>query len=41
LTGSKNVQVDPDDVRRIGQLVPADCSAWNVDGLTHLLPETS
>lgn len=37
LTGSKDIQVDPDDVRRIGQLVPADCSARIVDGLTHLL----
>jgi len=37
LTGSNDVQVDPDDVKRIGRLVPADCSARIIDDVTHLL----
>lgn len=37
LTGSNDIQVDPDDVKRIFRLVPADCSGQIVDDLTHLL----
>ncbi len=37
LTGSKDIQVDPNDIERICQLVPADCSGQVVDHLTHLL----
>jgi pimeloyl-ACP methyl ester carboxylesterase len=37
LTGSNDIQVDPDNVRRIARLVSAPCSAHIVDGLTHLL----
>lgn len=37
LTGSKDLQVDPEDVARICRLVPADCSGQVIDDLTHLL----
>jgi len=37
LTGSKDIQVNPDDVERICQLVPSDCSGHVIDDLTHLL----
>lgn len=37
LTGSNDIQVDPDDVARICRLVPADCSGRVVHDLTHLL----
>lgn len=37
LTGSKDIQVNPDDVGRICALVPAACSGEVVVDLTHLL----
>ncbi|MGI9613324.1 MAG: alpha/beta hydrolase, partial [Acidimicrobiales bacterium] len=37
LTGSKDIQVNPDDVERISRLVPSDCSGQVVNDLTHLL----
>lgn len=37
LTGSKDIQVNPDDVERICRLVPARCSGEVVDDVTHLL----
>jgi pimeloyl-ACP methyl ester carboxylesterase len=37
LTGSKDIQVNPEDIERICQLVPADCSGQVIDDLTHLL----
>jgi pimeloyl-ACP methyl ester carboxylesterase len=37
LIGSKDLQVNPDDVEHICALVPSDCSGHVVDGVTHLL----
>ncbi len=37
LTGSNDIQVDPADVERICQLVPADCSGRVIENVTHLL----
>ena len=37
LTGSKDIQVNPDDIERICQVVPNDCSGRVIDDLTHLL----
>jgi pimeloyl-ACP methyl ester carboxylesterase len=37
ITGSKDLQVDADDVERICGLVPSDCSGHVVDDITHLL----
>jgi pimeloyl-ACP methyl ester carboxylesterase len=37
LTGSKDIQVNPDDIERICQLVPSGCSGQVIDDLTHLL----
>lgn len=37
VTGSKDLQVNPDDVGRICELVPSDCSGHVVDDITHLL----
>ncbi len=37
LTGSKDIQVNPEDIERICQLVPSDCSGQIIDDLTHLL----
>lgn len=37
ITGSKDIQVNPEDVARIAELVERDCSAHVVDDVTHLL----
>ena len=37
VTGSKDLQVDPDDVEQICALVPSECAGHVVDGITHLL----
>ncbi len=37
LTGSKDIQVNPEDIERIRQLVPTNCSGQVIDDLTHLL----
>jgi pimeloyl-ACP methyl ester carboxylesterase len=37
VTGSKDLQVDPDDVERICERVSAECSGHVVDSVTHLL----
>jgi alpha-beta hydrolase superfamily lysophospholipase len=37
VTGSKDLQVDPDDVERICERVSSECSGHVVDGVTHLL----
>ncbi len=37
VTGSKDLQVDPDDVERICALVPSECAGHVVNGITHLL----
>lgn len=41
LTGSKDLQVNPADVERIGELVTGECSAHVVDDVTHLLRSES
>jgi len=37
VTGAKDIQVDPDDVYRIKQLVGGDCECQVVPNLSHLL----
>ncbi|MFT6289567.1 MAG: pimeloyl-ACP methyl ester carboxylesterase [Ilumatobacter sp.] len=37
VTGSNDLQVDSDDIERICELVPLECSGHVVDGVTHLL----
>jgi pimeloyl-ACP methyl ester carboxylesterase len=37
VTGSKDIQVDPDEVERIGHLVGSDFSGHVIDSVTHLL----
>ncbi len=37
ITGSKDIQVDPDDVARIGELVGADFTGHVIPDVTHLL----
>ena len=37
ITGANDIQVDPDDVARIGELVAAPFTGETPEGLTHLL----
>ena len=37
LTGSKDVQVKPDDTKRVCELVPGECTARVVEDMSHLL----